>query len=492
MYKRDQAEVKSMASNGTSAPLGVGVVWVPGIEPLLEPGMDLIDVVEIEPQMYWDYLPDEIWPYRMQKAAFDYLARLGKPILVHGVGGAAAGSHLPPSEFTRYFHEVVAQLDPVWVSEHFSFLHMHGPEGRYFAGMMLPALQTESGAETAARNIRTVTSGLRAPFALETQVNYMQSRCGNLSDGEFMAKVVKKLDCGILLDILNIWVNQKNGRQPVMEYLDAIPLDRVCEVHLAGAKLDDGVWLDAHNGTLQDEVLELTERILPRLPKVRALTLEVIPYFVPRAGMDLLAQQFQVVRKLWDGRHSLPADSRRTARPPDASPVAMVELEGAESLDPEAWEKTLGEWTAFGKGEGPLFEHMRNDRGMRTYRMIANSFRSGNLSDTMGLTLQFLLRFQGPDAVEKLLEEYCRWCPPGQFPLSEAKTFVAFLRERPVDHPYWANILDFDEAKLLAVEANHPREIRFDYDPNRLLESIAKGELPMDLPRGRFLVEVTP
>ena len=480
-----------MASSGNMSPLGVGVVWVPGLEPLLGPGMNLIDYVEIEPQMFWDFLPDEIWPYRMQKAALDYVARLGKPILVHGVGGAAAGTCLPPPEFTRYFHEVVAQLDPAWVSEHLSFLHMSGREGNYFAGMMLPALQTQAGVETAVRNIRAVTSGLHSPFALETQVNYLQSRCGNLSDGEFMAQVVKGADCGILLDLLNIWVNEKNGRQSVEEYLAEIPLDRVWEVHLAGAKLDDGVWLDAHNGTLQDEVLELTERVLPRLPNLRALTLEVIPYFVPRAGMDLLSQQFQVLRKLWNGRHGIGND-RPVQRASDATPSTLAELKGAELITPALWEKTLGEWTAFGKGEGALYEQLRRDRGMQTYRMIANSFRSGNLSDTMGLTLQFLLRYRGPDAVEKLLEEYCRWCAPGQFPLSEAKSFVAYLRAHPVEHPYWANLLDFDEAKLLAIETNHPREINFDFDPNRLLESIAKGELPADLPKGRFLVEVTP
>jgi uncharacterized protein (UPF0276 family) len=477
-----------MASRNTSSPLGVGVVWVPGIEPLLEPGMNLVDVVEIEPQMYWEYYAGTARPYRMQESVSPYLAKLGKPVIVHGVGGAAGGTLTPDAEFTRTFHDVVAELKPAWVSEHLSFLNVAGRDQRYFAGMMLPPLQTPAGVETAVRSLRAATKGLSVPFALETQVNYMQSRCGTLSDSEFLSKVVLKADCGILLDICNIWVNEKNGRQPVEEYLDSIPLDRVWEVHLAGAKLEDGVWLDAHNGTMLDEVLELTERILPRLPNVKALILEVIPYFVPRAGMELLGRQLELMRKLWDGRGSARANLRAPAVPASA----FKALQGVEYITPALWEKTLGEWTAMGRGEGALFEHLRGDRGMETYRMIANSFRSGNLSDTMGLTVQFLLRFKGPDFVEKLLEDHCRWCPPGQFPMSEAKNFVAYLRAHPIAHPYLANILDFDEAKLLALEGNRPREIHFDYEPNQLLESIAKGELPENLTQGNYLVEVTP
>jgi uncharacterized protein (UPF0276 family) len=477
-----------MAGNTTSSPLGVGMVWVPGIEPLLEPGLNLIDVVEIEPQMYWDYFPGAARPYRMQQSALDYLEKIGKPLIIHGVGGAAGGTWQPPLEFNRYFHEVVDRLKPAWVSEHLSFLHVAGPEENYFAGMMLPPLQTKAGVDTAVRSLRAATQGLSAPFALETQVNYMQSRCGNLSDGEFMSQVVRRLDCGILLDVLNIWVNEKNGRQTVEDYLACLPLDRVWEVHIAGAKLEDGVWLDAHNGTLSEEVIELTERILPRLPNVKALTVEVIPYFVPRAGMDLLAEQLQVLRKLWDGR----ASARPGLRAPAAPASSLKILQGAADLSPAHWEKTLGEWTALGGGDGALFEQLRGDRGLETYRMIANSFRSGNLSDTMGLTLQFLLRFKGPAFVEKYLEDYCRWCPPGQFPASEAKTFVAYLRAHPIEHPYLVNILDFDEAKLLALEANSPREIHFDFDPNRLLESVARGEIPEGIPRGKYLVEVTP
>ena len=123
-----------MASRNTSSPLGVGVVWVPGIEPLLEPGMNLIDVVEIEPQLYWDYFAGTAQPYRMQPSVAPYLEKLNKPVIMHGVGGAVGGTLAPPPEFTRYFHDVVSRLNPAWVSEHLSFLSVPDRDGSYFAG----------------------------------------------------------------------------------------------------------------------------------------------------------------------------------------------------------------------------------------------------------------------------------------------------------------------------------------------------------------------
>lgn len=503
-----------MAANGTGAtadePSGVGLVWVPGVEPLLAPGAGLADIVEIEPQMWWDHEAGAARPYRMREEAFAFLEACGKPVIVHGVGGGAAGTVLPPAAFTRHFREVCARLGPAWISEHLSFLHLKEQDERYFAGMMLPPLQTPAGARTAVANVSEVSRGLLAPFALETQVNYLRSSCGTLSDGEFMARVAAGLDCRILLDLTNLWVNERNGRQPVEEYLDCIPLDRIIEVHLAGARLDEsGVWLDAHNGTLQDEVLDLAARVLPRLPAVRALTLEVVPYFVPRAGMDLLADQLRVLRKLWDGRRAAPAAARPVALAENAAaarvagsgpadsavprPKAdLLRLEGAESITPAQWERALGRWTALGREEGPVFAKLRGDRGLETYRMIANSFRWGNLTDLMGLAMQFLLRLKGAAWVEGMLADYCRSCVPGQFPIQETESFAAYMRAHPVDHPYWKNILDFEEAKLIALRTGKPLEIPFEYEPNALLESVARGEVPERLPKGRFTVEVTP
>jgi hypothetical protein len=340
-----------------SVPLGVGMVWAPGIEPLLEPGMDLVDVVEIGPQHYRecaDYVPGEARPRRLLDGILPYLAGWGKPILVHGVGGAAGISE---------------SIKPAWVSGHLGFLTEAGRDERYCTGLRLPLLQTPEGVQSAVRNLRAVTQGFGFPFALETQVNHMQSRCGTLGDGDFLARVVRGADCGILLDLGNILVNEKNGRQPVEEYLASLPLDRVWEAHLGG---------NGSNGSLSDELLALTESVLPRLRNLKALILDVTPDRVPGGGLEWLGRQLELMRKLWDGRGKRGPGLRASPLPASS----LKALPGGMPITPALWERTLGEWTALGRGKGALFEHLRGDRGMETYRKMAESFRTGNLTDT--------------------------------------------------------------------------------------------------------------
>lgn len=63
-----------------------------------------------------------------------------------------------------------------------------------------------------------------------------------------MRRVVESADCGLLLDLHDLFANALNGRQSLDEFLDLAPLDRVWEVHLAGGMEVDGFWLDAHSG----------------------------------------------------------------------------------------------------------------------------------------------------------------------------------------------------------------------------------------------------
>ena len=78
------------------------------------------------------------------------------------------------------------------------------------------------------------------PFAVEIGVNYLRRRSDELSDGEFVTKVVEGANCGIILDLHNLWTNEMNGRQSIEDFLRQIPLERVWEIHLAGGYEEDG------------------------------------------------------------------------------------------------------------------------------------------------------------------------------------------------------------------------------------------------------------
>src|SRR5204863_1075375 len=132
-------------------------------------------------------------------------------------------------------------FNPPWASDHLSFNHT----AEFATGFFLPPRQTMAGVEAAAAAISRLRAALQVPLAVETGVNYLRPRTDELPDGEFVARVIETADCGLLLDLHNVYCNSVNGRQPIEEFLDQLPLERVWEVHLAGGFEMDGFYLDA-------------------------------------------------------------------------------------------------------------------------------------------------------------------------------------------------------------------------------------------------------
>jgi len=199
---------------------------------------------------------------------------------------------------------------------------------------MLPPRHSPAGVVLAAANIAQYRAGLRnIPLAIETPVSYLPPLPGELPDGEFVAAVAEAADCGILLDLHNVLCNARNGRQSVAAFLDAVPLDRVWEIHLAGGESEAGFWLDSHSGLAEGELVEIAAALIPRLPRLRAMIFEIMPERVPEVGLAGIARQLGTLRDLWETRASAcrPRTRRVSGAPAAASP-----------LDPESWASLLG------------------------------------------------------------------------------------------------------------------------------------------------------
>lgn len=173
------------------------------------------------------------------------------------------------------------------------------------------------------------------PVAVETGVSYLRPRADELPDGDFVGRVVESADCGLLLDLHNVYCNSRNGRQPLDEYLDQLPLDRVWEMHLAGGMEMGGFWLDAHSGAIPDPLYAIAERLVPRLPNLKAIIFEIFPSFVPVVGLDLVREQVERLHALWA--------LRAPARERSPAPVRLrLEDDARGAASPAAWERALG------------------------------------------------------------------------------------------------------------------------------------------------------
>jgi uncharacterized protein len=188
--------------------LGVGMIFAPALRPWLARRPSALDVLELEPQTLW--LADDPFdgPFRPFQAGIDWLAALPQRKLVHSVSLPLGGTRSPDPAQARLIRAAADRLDSPWVSEHLSV----GGTPHRAAGFFLPPLQTEATVAIAAANIRAFADLVGRPVAVETGVAYLARQPGEMEDGAWLAAVVEAADCGILLDLHNLYCNARNGR----------------------------------------------------------------------------------------------------------------------------------------------------------------------------------------------------------------------------------------------------------------------------------------
>jgi uncharacterized protein (UPF0276 family) len=274
--------------------LGVGIIALGSLDQLWPGIADLVDVVEVEPQTLW--VSRRRGGQHIAAEPLNWLRRCSRPLLSHGVGFPVGGTQAPDRDGVRAAARSARDLGAMHWSEHLAF----NAVGNAYAGFLLPPVQTPEAVTAAVKHIGYYQELYDRPFLVETPTNYLRPVQGDLDDGAYVATIAEQADCGILLDLHNIWTNQRNGRQPVTDYLAQLPLDRVWEVHLAGGFETGGFYLDAHVGAIDPELLELAARVVPTLPNVRAVIYEAVP-------ASLAAQGAEGLRRVLAGMHEITA-----------------------------------------------------------------------------------------------------------------------------------------------------------------------------------------
>ena len=438
------------------------MIYSPALRPFLRARAALIDVLEIEPQTLW-LAEDAIeGPYRELGPLIDALAALPMAKLVHSVGMPLGGTRAPSPRQMALIRATADRLASPWVSEHLSV----AGTPHLSAGFLLPPLQTEAGVETAAANVRAFAAGVGRPVAVETGVAYIQRKPFEMPDGAFVAAVAEAAGCGILLDLHNIYCNERNGRTTLDAFVGALPLDRVWEVHLAGGSLAEGMWLDAHDGPMPRDLAVRAREIVRALPNLGAINFEIYETFLagmPQATLDAILDE---LRDIWTeaGRATGDGDPRARAVAPEGP-----------APDPAAWEAGLTRAVWRARAEDHPFPE--DAAALRLYARLARSFRGSMLLRVLRRALPYLMQREA-DHGEALLARYFDAVPPRLYAALEAKAFRAWTaREAPAD-PLLAALLDYDVALIDMVADPRPREVRFPGDPRPVFEALAEARLP--------------
>lgn len=189
------------------------------------------------------------------------------PVVLHGVS-LAVGSVDPLDQgLLRGLRDLVRRIEPAYVSDHLCW----GRHGGRYAHDLLPLPHTEEALALVIDRVRAVQDALRRQILLENVSSYVRFRESTMTEWEFVSRVAEGADCGILLDVNNIYVSARNHGFDPLDYLAGVPADRVAQLHLAGHS-DKGGWLlDTHDAPVPDPVWDLYRAAVRRFGRVPAL-----------------------------------------------------------------------------------------------------------------------------------------------------------------------------------------------------------------------------
>ena len=193
--------------------------------------------------------------------------RASYPVVLHGVS-LSIGSTDPLDE--SYLGDLAALADsvePAWISDHLCWTGVGG----HNAHDLLPLPYTEEALAHVADRVRRVQDRLKRRIALENVSSYVSYRLSTMPEWEFLARLAEKADCGILLDVNNVYVSSVNHRFDPRAYLAAIPVERVFQFHLAGYSHEGELLVDTHDHPVSDPVWELYDEAVARFGPVSTL-----------------------------------------------------------------------------------------------------------------------------------------------------------------------------------------------------------------------------
>jgi hypothetical protein len=194
-------------------------------------------------------------------------ARATAPIVLHGVS-LSLGSVDPLNEgYLDELADLATRFEPAWVSDHLCW----GSIGGHYAHDLLPLPYTEEAVAHVVGRVARVQERLGRRILVENVSSYVTFTHSVMPEWEFLAAVAERADCGILLDVNNVYVSAVNHGFAPETYIDAVPAARVGQIHLAGHSDHGTHLLDTHDGLIVPAVWNLYRRAVGRLGRVSTL-----------------------------------------------------------------------------------------------------------------------------------------------------------------------------------------------------------------------------
>lgn len=211
-------------------------------------------------------------------------------VVQHGVSMYFGSVEPLNREHLKRLKTLVRRTKTPWLSDH---LCWGSVDGRYTHDL-LPMPYTFEAVAITAEKVRQVQDYVEVPVAVENVSSYAEYHASQMTEWEFLNEVVERADCGILLDVNNIYVSSQNHDFDPFTYVNSVPAERVAQIHIAGHSRYEKYILDTHDHPVIDPVWALYARAIERCGPTATLLEwdDNIPTFEEVHGEALKANRY--------------------------------------------------------------------------------------------------------------------------------------------------------------------------------------------------------
>lgn len=298
----------TVVQGGVSSPpaLGVGLLYNAALSEFLRSNLEAVDYLAIIPDTFWlDHGPRHAERYEELEPWIETLDWVAprRPIVSHNIGLSIGSAHSLDAAYLEQIAGFHKRYQFQWHSDHLSFAQVRGANGDdHNAGLAIPIPYDEDVLELIAVRVAQVKEKIPTPFLLENSVYFVDIPEQDMTEVEFLNRLIQRAQCGLLLDVHNLYTNARNHGFDALTFLDQLDLSSVVEIHIAGGDEFAGMYTDSHAGPCPEPVWELLDYALSRTPNLRGVTFEFHPSYFPQMGEAGVLAQLDQARTAWARR----------------------------------------------------------------------------------------------------------------------------------------------------------------------------------------------
>jgi uncharacterized protein (UPF0276 family) len=213
-------------------------------------------------------------------------------LIPHGLGLSIGSADGIDRTYLKKFANLVNELNPPWWSEHIAFTRAGG----YDIGHLTPIPKSRVALDCLKKNLSVVRESIAVPLILENITDTITYPNETYQSADFLTEILIDNNCGMLLDVTNLYINSVNHRFCPVELLHRLPAERIVQLHFVGCAQEGELLVDSHGHATQTEIWQLMAEVLKYAP-VKGIILERDEQLPP---IEMLLAELRTARELME------------------------------------------------------------------------------------------------------------------------------------------------------------------------------------------------